>query len=182
MFFALSLEGRLSILLGVTGLWLLFQGSLLRKGQDLEPLPLFHLIPSRSPLAWPDDVLGFLHVHPEHVAAHIVDHTANTCQYVPAIRPLHKQERPDTAHAFRFLERETGLLHSGPQPFPATMEGKFVLQRLAMEEEKTRTLFTAQIKYLMADFLWHVYPVTTSASVSEVMKVNVITEISNQVF
>lgn len=157
MVFALSLEVKVeypteSERAVAAGGDLLFQGSLSRKGQDLEPLPLFHLIPSRSPLAWPGDVLDFLHVYPEHVAVHITDHTANTRQHTPAVRPLHKQERPDTAHAFQFRERETGLIHSGPQHFPATMEGKFILQRLAMGEEKTHTLFSAEIKYLMTDF------------------------------
>lgn len=43
---------------------------------------------------------------------------------------------------------------------------------------KKNTLLVAQIKYLMINFLWHVYPVMTSASAPKLSKVNVITEIS----
>lgn len=80
-------------------------------------------------------------------------------------------------HPSDYLERITGLVFSEPEHFIATVESDFILQRLAIEEKKN-TLSIAQIKYLMINFLWHVYPVMTSDSVPKLSKVNVITEIS----
>lgn len=57
---------------------LFFLGNLSRKGQDLEPSPLLHLIGSHSLLARPDYVLGILHMFPEHMVAQIVDHAVGT--------------------------------------------------------------------------------------------------------
>jgi len=92
------------------------------------------------------------------------------------------QEEQDIAHAFQFLEGETGLIFSEPLHLAATTESDFILQRLAMEQKKNHILFVVQIKHLMANFLWHVHPVMTSASIPKLMKVNVITEISHHTF
>lgn len=119
---------------------------------------------------WSGNALDSLCRYLQYLGAQIIDQAASA--------PLQSDPCTSRKQASIRLPREG----SWPCLFRAwtshSHHGKRLYSPKISNRRKKSTLFISQIKYLMINFLWHVYPVTTFASAPKLSKVNVITEIS----